>query len=113
MKNASKKWWNYLLVAVGVGILVGLGLTFFYTIGEPNWPLKYSWFFMIFGGVFFALVGFIIQDLYRGWKRHKLHDWDNPLPDEIVNKAWSILFPLLFSGIISFLVGLIAFLLTK
>ena len=113
MKNAVKKWYNYLFILLGVGILIGVGLAVFYLVGEPNWPLKYSWYFMIFAGVFCSLVGFIIQDLYRGWKRHKMHDWDNPLPDDIINKAWSILFPLLTTGVLTFLVGLIAYLITK
>lgn len=113
MKNAIKKWYNYIFALLGIAFLVGLALGLFFTIGEPNWPLKYSFFFMIFGGVTFVLVGFIIQDLFRGWNRHKLHDWDNPLPDEIVNKAWAIYFPLFSSGLLTFLAGLIAFLITK
>lgn len=113
MKNALKKWYNYLLALVGVAFLVGLSISFYFIIGQPDWPLRYTWFFMIFGGITFVLVGFVIQDLYRGWKRHKLHDWDNNLPEEIVNKAWRIYFPLFASGIVTFLVGLIAFLITK
>lgn len=113
MKYAAKKWWNYLLAAAGTGLLIGLGLSFYFMVGEPDWPLKYSFFLMMFGGVTFCLVGFIIQDLYRGWQRKKLNDWKNPLPDEVVNKAWMIYFPLFYSGLASFLVGLIAFLITK
>ncbi|MBQ0008816.1 MAG: hypothetical protein KBS97_00830 [Firmicutes bacterium] len=114
MKNASKKWYNYIFAALGIAFLVGVSLGLYFTLGDQKgWPLKYSWFLMIFGGITFVMVGFIIQDLYRGWKRHKLHDWDNPLPDEVVNKAWSIFFPLLTSGILTFLAGLIAFLITK
>ena len=113
MKNAAKFWPNYLFTALGVLAIVGTGILIYNILGEPDWPLRYSWFFMIFGGVFVLLVGFIIQDLYRAWKRKILHDWDNPLPEEVVNKAWMIYFPLFCSGIISFLTGLIAFLITK
>lgn len=113
MKNASKKWYNYLISVAGIGLFLAIGLLLFYKIGEPNWPLKYTWFLLIFGGVFCLLVGFIIQDLYRGWNRHKLKDWDNPLPEKIVNKAWSIFYPILCCGLPTFLIGLIGFLVTK
>lgn len=113
MKKAAKNWLNYLFAFLGILLLVGTGLLLYFVIGEPEWPLRYTFFFMIFGGIIFVGVGFITQDLYRGWKRHKLNDWDNPLPDEIVNKAWSIFYPLLISGLLTFIAGLIAFLVTK
>ena len=113
MKHAAKNWLNYLFAFFGILIIVTPAIIVYKVIGEPEWPLRYTFFFMIFGGIVFAGLGFIIQDLYRGWKRHKLNDWDNPLPDEIVNKAWDIFFPLLTSGFLTFLAGLIAFLITK
>ena len=113
MKHAAKNWLNYLFSVLGIILLVGTAILIFEVIGEPDWSLMYSFYFMIFGGIFFVGVGFIAQDLYRGWKRHKLNDWDNPLPQEIVNKAWDIFFSFLTSGFLTFLAGLIAFLLTK
>ncbi len=113
MKNAAKFWLNYLFAFFGIAILVGTGILIYKVIGEPEWPLRYTFFFMMFGGVVFIGIGFISQDLYRGWKRHKLHDWDNPLPEEVINKAWSIFYPLLTSGLLTFLAGLIAYLFTK
>ena len=113
MKRAAKNWLNYLFAFLGIALLVGVGLLLYFVVGEPNWPLRFTFFFMIFGGILFIGAGFISQDLYRGWNRHKLNDWDNPLPDEIVDKAWAIFFPLLTSGLTTFLAGLIAFLITK
>lgn len=114
MKYAAKKWYNYIYIVLGIGILLGISLGLHYLLGDARgWPIKYSWFLMIFGGITFVMGGFIAQDLYRGWNRKKLHDWDNPLPDEIHNKAWMIFYPFLCSGLVSFFVGLIAFLITK
>ena len=40
-------------------------------------------------------------------------DWDNKLPDDIINKAWSIYFPFFTSGLLSFAIGLISYLIIK
>lgn len=114
MKNALKKWYNYVYAVLGIAFLVGVSLTLHFLLGDARgWPIKHSWYLMIFGGITFVMGGFIAQDLYRGFQRKKLHDWDNPLPKEIVDKAWSIFFPFLSSGLLTFLAGLIAFLITK
>lgn len=96
------------LAVLGAGGLV----PYFVTKGV-QWPKNYVCYFLIFGGIVFVLGGFIAQDLYRGWKRHKLNDWDNKLPEEIINKAWSIYFPFFTSGLLSFAIGLIAYLIIK
>lgn len=113
MKKAAKFWLNYLFAFFGVLLVIGTGILLYYVIGEPDWPLINSFLFMIFGGILLVGIGFIIQDLYRGWNRHKLHDWDNPLPENIVDRAWNIFYPFLTSGLLSFFVGLIAFLIAK
>ena len=113
MKKAAKHWFNYLFAFFGVLLVAGTGILLYFVIGEPDWPLLYSFFFMIFGGIILAGGGFIIQDLYRGWNRHKLHNWDNPLPENIIDKAWNVFFPFLTSGLFCFAVGLIAFLIAK
>ena len=113
MNNAAKKWYSYVFMVFGLAVLAASALVPYFLTNGESWPKKYVCYMLIFGGVAFVLLSFIAQDLYRGWKRHKLHDWDNPLPEEIVNKAWLFFYPFLTSGLISFVVGVITYLIIK
>lgn len=108
MKNASKKWYNYLFVLL-IDAILALGAILPNVIGgDEIWPKKYCCYFLLFAGVVVIGIGFIIQDIYRGVIRHRINDWDNKLEDKYVNKAWSIFYPLLVSGGISIIVGIIS-----
>lgn len=61
----------------------------------------------LFAGVVLLGVGFISQDLFRGYHRHKINDWDNDLPIEIKNKAWNIFMPFLVTAVLSIAAGAI------
>ena len=113
MKNALKKWYNYFYMVGGIALLVAGGVIPHFLAGPEAWPVKYICYFMMFGGVVFLGGGFIAQDLYRGYVRHKINDWDNKLEDKYINKAWSIFFPFFSSGLVTFLVGLIFYLFIK
>ena len=112
MKYALKKWWNYLigfggyLLAATIAILprvlliTNSSLTY-------KWPSEWLSYVLVFIGIVYILLGFIIQDVYRARIRHKINDWDNDLPDEYLNKAWMIFLPFLLAGALSFINGLL------
>lgn len=107
MKNAAKKWWNYLIILAIVGIIFISGYLPFKNLSDEVWPFNYMVYFFIFAGIAVALIGFIAQDIYRGVIRHRINDWDNNLDKSYLDKAWLIFFPLLFSGLIVFISGIV------
>lgn len=108
MKKSYCTWYNYLFVLAGLGIVVAANLIPYFAINNPNqYPTRFICYGFLFAGVVLFGVGFIWQDLFRGWQRHKIKDWDNELPQEIKDKAWSIFMPFFTSGIISLLAGAI------
>ena len=114
MKNAAKKWYNYLLLIAAGALPFGIGIWIYFGKNDASvWPLSYTSLTMVYGGIVLAGVGFIIQDIYRGVIRHKINDWDNPLEEKYLNTAWSIFFPLLFGGLLSFIAGLIMYMFVK
>ena len=114
MKKAAKTWYNYLLILAVSAIPAAVGLTCFFVIkNNEKWPLFYSALTMVFGGVVILGLGFIGQDIYRGVIRHKINDWDNPLDQKYLDKAWAIYFPLLFGGLLSFIAGGIMYLFVR
>lgn len=113
MKNAAKKWYNYLIALGIVGILFGCAYTPFKVSNGSDWPAKYVCYFMVFSGIVIAGVGFIVQDIYRAVIRHRINDWDNKLDESYLNKAWAIFYPMLTGGILTFVIGVISNLFVK
>lgn len=106
MKNASRKWYNYIFALILLGLVFcGSYLPYKFTNGE-GWPLKYVCYCVFFSGVALLLVGFIIQDIYRALIRKKINDWDNKLDQKYIDKAWAIFYPMFVSGLISVVVGI-------
>lgn len=108
MKNAAKKWYNYLIIIGITGILFGCAYTPYHASNGESWPARYVCYFMIFSGIVVGLCGFIAQDIYKGVIRHKINDWTNKLDEKYEHKAWAIFFPMLMSGALAFAVGVIA-----
>ena len=106
MKNAFCKWYNYLIALAGDGLVTGIALLIYNLFNdETKFPKQYIAYTFLFAGVVLVGLGFIIQDLYRGWVRHKLNQWDGPLDEKYVNKAWMIFCPMLVSGVLSVIAG--------
>ncbi len=106
MKKAFLKWYNYLFALLGDGLVTGVALLIYFLINdESKFPKQYISYTFLFSGVVLIGVGFIIQDLYRGFIRHKLNQWDGPLDEEYINKAWSIFCPMLVAGVLSIIAG--------
>lgn len=108
MKKSYCTWYNYLFVLAGLVITCAACLIPYFVIRNPEiFPAKYINYSFLFAGVVLFGVGFIWQDLYRGWVRHKTNEWSEELPQDIKNKAWAIFMPFFTTGIISVLVGAI------
>lgn len=106
MKNAFCKWYNYLYALAGDGLVTGIALLIYFLFNdETKFPKQYIAYTFLFAGVVLIGVGFIIQDLYRGYVRHKIQDWDNPLEEKYLNRAWSIFCPMLVAGVLSIIAG--------
>ena len=106
MKNAFSKWYNYPLALVGDAIVTGIALLIYFMINDETvFPKQYIAYTFLFAGVVLVGTGFIIQDLYRGWQRHKLNQWDGPLDKQYVDKAWMIFCPMLIAGVLSIIAG--------
>lgn len=113
MIKAVKTWYNY-LIAVGIlALLVAGGILPYYLVGPEKWPAAYICYFLLLAGVIVLGVGFIVQDLYRGVIRKRINDWDNKLDDKYLNVAWAIFYPMLVSGLLSILGGLISYIFIK
>lgn len=108
MKKSFCTWYNYLFVLLGLGVTACACLIPYFIINDTtSFPMTFINYSFLFAGVVLFGIGFIWQDLYRGYIRHKINDWDNELPQEFKDKAWNIFMPFLLSGIISIIVGAI------
>lgn len=110
MKRAFTRWYNYLL-GIGLAIIpVAIALILYFN-GKDNealvWPFEYNRYTLFFSAIIFVAVGFIWQDLYRAFNRHKTNNWDNPLPEQIVDNAWAIFAPFLIGAALALITGVI------
>lgn len=111
MKNALKKWYSY-LIAVGLcGIAATVAMVPYFSLEDKTvWPRVYISYVLLFAGVVFAGIGFIVQDIFRAFRRKATKNWDYPLEQKDINRAWLIYLPCLLSGLICFIAGLISYL---
>ena len=105
MKNALKKWkvWLFTIImsVAGVGIPFAV---FFITSAIPNCPVvEYPILLGLFAAIY-LLVGFVWGDLYVANWRRKNKNWDDKLPDEIREKAWTRHWPFYLAAATVFLV---------
>lgn len=108
MKKAFKRWYNYIIALVLVGIVSLIAIIPYFAISDSAvWPVTYISYVFLFSGVVIFGVGFIIQDIYRARIRHKTKNWNNPLEEENLNTAWSIFAPAILGGVLSLLIGAI------
>ena len=114
MKKALSKWYNY-LYAFGLVVLVAIVaiIPYFAINNSDIWPKVYISYISLFSAVIYAGGGFIAQDIYRGVIRKKTNNWDFPLEDEYIEKAWKIYLPFLLAGALLLLAGLISYLFLK
>ena len=111
MKKALSKWYNYLYAMLLDAIVACVALIPYFAINDSNvWPKVYISYVALLSGVIYAGGGFIIQDIYRAFKRKETKNWDYPLEDKYVDMALRIYFPILLAGVISILAGLISYL---
>lgn len=114
MKKALCKWYNYVFALILVGLVAIVALVPYFAINDQSfWPKVYISYILMFSAVIYAGGGFIAQDIYRGVIRKKTNNWDFPLEDEYIEKAWRIYLPFLLAGIICLIAGLISYLFLK
>lgn len=114
MKNSFLKWYTYLIAIGLIGIAVIAALVPYFCINDLKvWPKVYISYVFLLSGVVIAGVGFIIQDVFRAFRRKATKNWDYPLEKVDINKAWLIFGPCLLSGITCVVFGLISFLFFK
>ena len=90
MKNSLKKFKVWIiaiaLTALGVGVPF---LVLVITLNIDNAaPFQYPLLLGAFAAVY-LLVGFVWGDLYVAFYRRKTKNWDNELPPEVKESAWS------------------------
>ncbi len=105
MKNALKKFKVWIiaiaLIVGGIGIPFGL---FFITLNfADNFTIDYPITLGLFAAIY-LLIGFIWGDLYVANWRRKNKNWDDKLPDEIKENAWTRHWPFYLAAITVFLV---------
>ena len=105
MKNALKKFKVWIiaiaLIVGGIGIPFGL---FFITLNfADNFTIEYPITLGLFAAIY-LLIGFIWGDLYVANWRRKNKNWDDKLPDEIKESAWTRHWPFYLAAITVFLV---------
>lgn len=111
MKNAFKKWYTYLIALGMVSASAIVAIIPFFALNDPNiWPKVYISYTTLLSGVIYALVGFIIQDIFRALKRKETKNWDYPLEKVHVDKAWRIFAPFFLAAAILIVFGLISYL---
>lgn len=110
MKNAFKKWFTYLIALGLCGIASAASLIPYFTINDlKSWPAAYISYSYLLSGVVIVGVGFIVQDIFRALKRKETKNWEGPLEEKHINKAWLIFGPCLLSGLTCILLGLILY----
>ena len=105
MKNALKNWKIWMLTAIMS--VVGVGLPFLILVITLNVPDAPAFYYPALLGAFAAiylLVGFIWGDLYVANWRRKNKNWDDKLPDEVREKAWTRHWPFYLAAVTVFLV---------
>jgi hypothetical protein len=108
MKKALQSWLTYVvggalfLIASGVAIIPDIVDNYAATMEE--W---YAHYIFLFSGVALIFVGFVWQDLLKAQHRRKTKNWDGPLPEEIINSAWSVSLPFYLAAILSIIGGII------
>ncbi len=108
MKNAAKSLKLNILAVVmailGVGVPLGIyGITCIPSLNADPFPYVYLMFALAF---LLLLIGFVIPDIQNARWRHKNSNYDGKLPEEVVNKAWSIRYPFFLAFAIIFTVCL-------
>ena len=105
MKNALKNWKIWMFTAIM--LVVGVGLPFLILVITLNVPDAPAFYYPALLGAFAAiylLVGFIWGDLYVANWRRKNKNWDDKLPDEVREKAWTRHWPFYLAAVTVFLV---------
>ena len=105
MKNALKNWKIWMFTAIMS--VVGVGLPFLILVITLNVPDAPAFYYPALLGAFAAiylLVGFIWGDLYVANWRRKNKNWDDKLPDEVREKAWTRHWPFYLAAVTVFLV---------
>lgn len=114
MKNAFKKWYTYLIALGMVAASMAVAIIPFLALNNPDiWPKVYISYTSLLSGVIYLGVGFIIQDIFRAFKRKETKNWDYPLEQEHIDKAWRIFAPFFLAAGILILTGLISYLFLK
>ena len=115
MKNAFKKWYLY-LIGAGLGLIISCIaiIPHIVFLNVPNsgveWPIQFVGYCYFFSAVVCFGVGFIWQDIYRAKTRHKTKNWNDKLPDQVLESAWTIFVPFIVGALIALIGGIIAYL---
>lgn len=106
MNKAFTRYYNYLfgIAITGVIALVAI-LPYFLIKNLEVWPFDYVRNVSLFGGIVVFGLGFVIQDFYRAYHRKKTNNWSEPLPPQIVDKAWAIFCPFVIGGVLALIMG--------
>ena len=104
MKKAAKSLKLNIIGAViglfGIGIPLGIyGITCIPSLNATPFPYIYLMFALAFLSL---LLGFVVSDVQNARWRHKNSEYDTKLPEEIVDKAWSIRYPFYLGFVIIF-----------
>ena len=114
MKKALCKWYNYLFALLLVILAEAIGVIPYFAINNSDvWPRVYISYISLFSAVVYLGGGFIAQDIYRGVIRKKTNNWDFPLEDVYLERAWNIYLPFFLGGFTLLLTGLISYLFLK
>ncbi len=115
MKKAFSKWYLH-LIGFGIGVVISAIAIVPHLVATyvPNsgvdWPFQFIAYCFFFAGVIAFGVGFIWQDLYRAHHRRKTKNWSDPLPDQIVETAWTIFVPFIDGAFIALVGGIVHYL---
>ena len=110
MKNALCKWYNYLIAVGLIGVVAIVAIVPYFAIKDPNiWPRVYISYVSLFSAVIYVGGGFIAQDIYRAFQRKKTKNWDYPLEQKYIDKAWLIFLPFLLAAVVLLISGLITY----
>ena len=105
MKNALKNWkiWMFTAIMSVVGVVLPF-LILVITLNVPDAPAFYYPALLGAFAAIYLLVGFIWGDLYVANWRRKNKNWDDKLPDEVREKAWTRHWPFYLAAVTVFLV---------
>ena len=106
MKKALRTPKLYLIgaILIFIGLLIPFGIFGITMIPAVNAdPFPYPYLLPVFPFLY-LLLGFAISDVQIARWRRKNAEYDTKLPQEVVDKAWTIRFPFYFSALVLFLV---------